>query len=112
MIVNQNVVSGGGQQKKYTVTSDEYNVFYPSEAYPGQYVVTTSGMRWGGVQIRDRATSYVICYAQSVYEADELPPKAQEVLESAPQTRAGPIGEDGYFYFVMPEEDVTVVTIG
>lgn len=111
MIVNQNVVSGGEQQKKYTVWSEGSNVFFPTEAYPGQYVITTDGVVYGSTTVYDRLGYYVICYPVQVHTADELPPKAREVLEGALQTRVGPAGTDGYFYFVMPEEDVKVQTI-
>lgn len=93
---------------KYHVQNNIVNVFYPEWATPGQYVVTTSGTLNGSVEIESADGTYTIGVLRSVSSVDKMPPKAQEVLESAPQTLAPPVGTAGYYYFVMPEEDVHV----
>ena len=90
--------------------NDQYNIFYPTEAKPGQYVFTTSGTILGTALIYDETESYRITEAISVISIESLPPKIQEALETIPSTLAPPASREGYFYFVMPEENVKVVT--
>lgn len=96
----------------YHVENDQYNIFYPTEAKPGQYVFTTSGTFFGTAWIFDETESYRIAKAIHVSSIESLPPKIQEALETIPSTLAPPMGSEGYFYFVMPEENVKVVTGG
>lgn len=110
MIFNSVAQSSGGEQK-YTVQNDQYSIFYPTEARPGQYVVNPSGTFSGEVYIYDETGTYRICRLFNAGEdVNDLPPKVREVLESAPSTYAPPVGRVGYLYFVMPEENVKVVS--
>lgn len=110
MIFNPVIQSSGGGVK-YTVQNDQYNIFYPTEARPGQYVVNPSGTYFGTVTIYDETGTYIIYRLFDAGEdVNDLPPKVREVLESAPSTYAPPVGGSGYLYFVMPEENVKVVT--
>lgn len=111
MIFNP-VVQSGSSAVTYHVENDQYNTFYPTEARPGQYVFTTSGTIYGSAWIYDETESYRIADARSVIRIESLPPKIQEALETIPSTLAPPMGGTGYYYFVMPEENVKIVTGG
>ena len=111
MVGKTNAVSGSGGRKKYTVQNDQYNKFYPTEAYPGEYVVTVGGEYIGTARIYDETGTYLICYPFNAgTNLDDLPPKVREVIENAPITRAPPQANSGYLFFVMPEENVKIVT--
>lgn len=109
MIFNSVIQSSGGVT--YHVENGEYNTFYPTEAKPGQYVFTTSGTIFGMAWIYDETESYRIAEATSVSSIESLPPKIQEALATIPSVLAPPMGSEGYFYFVMPEENVKIVTL-
>ena len=111
-MIQNPVVQSGSSGVTYHVENGQYNIFYPTEAKPGQYVFTTSGTIYGSVWIFDETESYRIAEAISVDSIESLPPKIQEALETIPSTLAPPISHEGYFYFVMPEENVKVVTRG
>lgn len=111
-MIQNPVVQSGSSGVTYHVENDENNTFYPTEAKPGQYVFTTSGSTYGNAAwIYDETESYRIAEAIRVTSIESLPPKIQEALETIPSTLAPPAAGPGYYYFVMPEENVKVVTI-
>ena len=110
MIVNP-MVQGSGSNVTYHVENDQYNTFWPTEARPGQYVVTVSGGYAGTPTGYDETGTYAI--VDPIFgglSTDELPPKVKEIVENAPVTRAPPPSLPGYLFFVMPEENVKIVT--
>lgn len=110
MIFNP-VVAAGSFDVTYHVENDQWNTFYPTEARPGQYVFTTSGTIRGTAWIYDETESYRIAEVVNASRIESLPPKIQEALETIPSTLAPPMSGEGYFYFVMPEENVKIVTV-
>ena len=111
-MIQNPVVQSGSSGVTYHVENDQYNIFYPTEAKPGQYVFTTSGKIYGTAWIFDETESYRIARPINAPRIELLPPKIQEALETIPSTLAPPVSIEGYFYFVMPEENVKVVTGG
>lgn len=118
MIVNSYYSAGREVERaKYTVTNDESNVFYPEEAYSGQYVLTTTGGFSGNPIVYDATGTYKIAQICVAYTIEDLPPKAREVLENfshymASRVAPPPSANIGYCYFVMPEENVKIVNNG
>ena len=111
MIWNPVVVKSGTPDVTYHVENDQYNTFWPTEARPGQYVVTASGAYAGVPTGYDETGTYAIVYpVLGGMSIDELPPKVKEILENAPSTLAPPATRTGYLFFAMPEENVKIVT--
>lgn len=108
MIFNPVIQSSGGVY--HVEIPDARNTFYPTEAKAGQYVVTTSGTFYGNIRVYDETGVYLLAQVANVTNIEDLPPKVRYVLESAPTTYAPPPGRSGYAYFVMPEENVKIVT--
>lgn len=117
MIVNP-VVYGGGSGKIYHFEADgvaqELTGFPGSgSARAGEYVVSTSGFISGTLRLLTADKQYVIMdFITTASTVDELPPLARQKLESAPSVMAPPPSEEGYAFFVMPEEDVYIETYG
>lgn len=100
--------SGGGET--YTVTSDDYNIFYPQEAVPGQYVVTISGTYYGSsINVLNNENKTIAHARAALYKY--LPSKVKEEIAKYPTARVPPMAMDGYAWFVMPQEDVSIQTL-
>lgn len=113
MIWNPVVTGNGAADVTYHVENDPANdnIFYPTEARPGQYVVNPSCTYSGMPFVYDETGAYkLIDLFNAGANVDDLPPKVREVLESAPATLAPPMGGSGYLFFVMPEENVKIIT--
>lgn len=110
MIYNSAMIRGSGGVT-YHVENDQYNTFWPTEARPGQYVVNPSGEHRGSPFVFDETGTYMLARTSPrVDNIDDLPPKVREVLESAPSTLAPPMSANGYIFFIMPEENVKIIT--
>lgn len=109
MIYNSAMIRGSGGVT-YHVENDQYNTFWPTEARPGQYVVNPSGAYSGVPSVFDETGTYMLTTGSSVRNIDDLPPKVREVLESAPSTLAAPEMQNGYIFFIMPEENVKIIS--
>lgn len=111
--------SGGGPL--YSITQDPYNVFYPNQARVGEYVTTVSGeVASNQTLVYDITETYELADPVLVSEYEQLPPQVKEIVDQysqnsnavqdAPVTRAPPWGTPGYLYFIMPPQDVVIVT--
>lgn len=116
MIANP-VVYGGGSGKIYHFEADamaQESTGFPGSgsARAGEYVVSTSGVVSGTLRLLTADKQYVIInFMTKASTVDQLPPLARQKLESAPSVMAPPPDEEGYAFFVMPEEDVYIETI-
>lgn len=114
MIVNP-VMYGGG--KTYHIEADQFaqETGFPANgsAKAGEYVVSTSGTVVGAVRLLTADKECTIeTNIQHVRDVDDLPPLVRKKIEIVSAKAVRPPSDDGYAFFVMPEEDVYIETYG
>lgn len=114
MIVNP-VMYGGG--KTYHIEADQFaqETGFPANgsAKAGEYVVSTSGYVFGSVRLLTADKKYTIeSSIEYVSDVDDLPPLVRKKIEIVSARAVSPPRDEGYVFFVMPEEDVYLETYG
>lgn len=114
MIANP-VVYGGG--KTYHIEADQLaqETGFPANgsAKAGEYVVSTSGDVIGSVRLLTADKKYTIKSSiEHASDVNDLPPLVRKKIENVSVRAVRPPKGRGYVFFVMPEEDVYLETLG